>query len=70
LQYIPDVAMGQNSRSMVAKLPPTSKDDEYCDDSCKSSDMDKQGLQYAPRVASEATTVIRIMMNRMKRAMK
>jgi hypothetical protein len=51
LQYIPDVAVGQNSRSMVAKLPPMSKDDEYCDDSCKSSDIDKQGLQYSPRVA-------------------
>jgi hypothetical protein len=51
LHYIPDVAVGQNSRSMVAKLPPTSKDDEYRDDPCKSSDMDKQGLQYSPRVA-------------------
>jgi hypothetical protein len=51
LQYIPDVAVGQNSRSMVAKLPPMSKDDKYCDDSCKSSDIDKQGLQYSPRVA-------------------
>jgi hypothetical protein len=54
LQYIPDVAVGQNSRSMVAKLPPTSKDDEYRDDPCKSSDIDKQGLQYSPRVARQS----------------
>jgi hypothetical protein len=55
LQYIPDtrIAVGQDSRSRVAKLPPTrSKDDEYRDDPCKSNDIDnKQGLQYSPRVA-------------------
>jgi hypothetical protein len=54
LQYIPDVAVGQNSHSMVAKLPPTSKDDEYRDVSCKCSDIDKQGLQYAARAARQS----------------
>jgi hypothetical protein len=72
LQYIPDVAVGQNSRSMVAKLPPTSKDDEYI---CTVTILVKvmiwtsKGCNMLQELQGEAEIVMR-MMNQMKRATK
>jgi hypothetical protein len=56
LHYIPDVAVGQNSRSMVAKLPPTSKDDEYRDDLVKGVILTSKGcniLQECPMATKD-----------------